>query len=180
MNETQAVASVTSYISDYAVLIKKMRLIRKLNRQQAALLFDFSFKNLERLENGRGMITTEKFKEFQDCYGFTDRELEDLRSGKIASPTYPNSNKKKITTEKRNNRRFCHRHISRDCKVLKEFRLLKNIDQYSASQLCGLGRNTIGFIENGRVHLTDYKIRKIVESYGFTMELYQQLPTTIS
>lgn len=175
MNETQAVASATPYISDYAVIIKKMRLIRKLNRKQASLLFDFSFKNLERLENGRGMITPEKFKEFQDRYNFSNREVDELRSGKIVPPADPKSSRKKITTEKRTDRRFCHRHVTRDCKVLKELRILKNIDQYSASQVCGLGRNTIGFIENGRVHLTDKKIRNIVESYGFTMEFFQQL-----
>ena len=42
------------FLSDFAVLLKKMRLLRKLTRQQAGLLFDFSFKNIERLENGRG------------------------------------------------------------------------------------------------------------------------------
>lgn len=175
MNDTQVAASAASYISDYAVLIKKMRLLRKLSRQQAGLLFNFSFKNLERLENGRGSITTEKFKVFQEKYGFSDREVEDLRTGKLSAPTDANSIRKKITTEKRSDRRFCHRQITRDCKVLKELRLQKNLDQYSASRLCGLGINTIGFIENGRIHLTDRKIRKIVESYGFTMEFYQQL-----
>ncbi|MFP5385283.1 MAG: hypothetical protein ACLGHN_04350, partial [Bacteriovoracia bacterium] len=120
MNQSQALSAQPTYISDYAVLIKKMRLLRRLNRQQASLLFDFSFKNLERLENGRGSITPEKFKEFQDKYGFTDREVEDLRTGKLAAPTDPNSIRKKITTEKRQNRRFCHRRVTRECKVLKE------------------------------------------------------------
>ncbi|NOT79963.1 MAG: hypothetical protein HOP07_13290 [Bacteriovoracaceae bacterium] len=31
------------YLSDFAVLLKKMRLLKKLTRQQAGLLFDFSF-----------------------------------------------------------------------------------------------------------------------------------------
>ncbi len=52
---------------------------------------------------------------------------------------------------------------------------MKNIDQYRASKLCGFGRNTIGFIENGRVTLTDKKIRHIVETYGYTIELFNQL-----
>ena len=37
-----------TFLSDYAVLIKKMRLLKNLTRQQAGLLFDFSFKNIER------------------------------------------------------------------------------------------------------------------------------------
>lgn len=72
MIETLGPDNGTQYISDYAVLITKMRLLRKLNRQQAGLLFDFSFKNIERLENGRGRITPEKFKEFQQKYDFSD------------------------------------------------------------------------------------------------------------
>jgi transcriptional regulator with XRE-family HTH domain len=163
------------YLSDYAVLIKKMRLLRRLNRQQAGLLFDFSFKYIEKLENGRGNISVERFKEFQDKYGFSDKEIEELRQGQIEAPTDANYIRKRITTEKRKDRRFCHRRVTRECKTLKELRLMKNIDQYRASKLCGFGRNTIGFIENGRVTLTDKKIRHIVETYGFTMELFNQL-----
>jgi len=165
-------------LSDYAVLIKKMRLLRRLNRQQAGLLFDFSFKNIERLENGRGPISTEKFKAFQDKYGFSDFEIEQLRSGKIQAPTDANSIRKRNLPNTRPDRRFCKRKITRECKVLKEMRLIKKIDQYEASKICGLGKNAIGFIENGRVILTDKKIRSIVMSYGFSMELFYQLLKT--
>lgn len=164
-----------AYLTDRAVLIKKMRLLKKLTRQQAGLLFDFSYKNIERLENGRGIISDEKLRLFQEKYGFSDLEIDDLQSGKMAASSDANSIRKKITTEKRSNRRFCHRRITRECKVLKEMRLMKNIDQYTASKMCGVGINTIGFIENGRVALTDKKIRAIVECYGLTMELFNQL-----
>lgn len=173
--ETIKENQIPQYLSDYAVLMKKMRLLKRLTRQQAGLLFDFSFKYIEKLENGRGSITVEKFKEFQQKYGFSDLQVEELRTGKLKAPTDANCIRKKITTERRKDRRFCHRRISRECKVLKELRLLKNIDQYSASRLCGFGVNTIGFIENGRVQLTDRKIRHIVETYGSTMELFNQL-----
>lgn len=83
------------YLSDFAVLLKKMRLLKKLTRQQAGLLFDFSYKNIERLENGRGAITVEKFKEFQEKYGYSDSEIEDLRSGKIQASTDANSIRRK-------------------------------------------------------------------------------------
>ncbi|MFA5582834.1 MAG: helix-turn-helix transcriptional regulator [Bacteriovoracaceae bacterium] len=157
-----------SYVTDYSVLLKQMRLKRRLNREQAGMILNLTYKYLEKLENGRGLITTEKFKEFQSKYKFKETELEDLRLGVKTERTL-------ITPKKRPNRRFCHRQITRECKVLKEMRLLKNIDQYSASKLCGHGRNTIGFIENGRVHLTQEKIRNIVETYGLTMELFNQL-----
>ncbi len=166
--------STQTYISDYAVLLKKMRLLKKLNRQQASLLFDFSFKYIEKLENGRGSISVERFKEFQKKYGFSDAELDELRSGKLKASIDVNCIRKRITTEARDDRRFCHRQITRECKVLKELRLRKKIDQCSASRMCGFNKNTIGFIENGRITLTDQKIRHIVETYGLTMELFNQ------
>ena len=38
--ETTNINPPQQYLSDYAVLIKKMRLLRKLTRQQASLLFE--------------------------------------------------------------------------------------------------------------------------------------------
>lgn len=176
MNALQIeIQSEQQFIYDFAVLIKKMRLLRRLTRQQAALLFDFSFKYIEKLENGRGEISVERFKDFQSKYGFSESEVDAIRNGTIEVSTNANSIRKKITTEKRKDRRFCHRRISRECKVLKELRIQKGLDQYSASTLCQLDKRAIGFIENGRVSLTDKKTRHIVEVYGFTMELFFQL-----
>lgn len=111
LNQTENTESL--YLSDYAVLIKKMRLLRRLNRQQASLIFDFSFKYIEKLENGRGNISVERFKEFQDRYGFSDKEIQELRQGQIEDPTDANCIRKRITTEKRKDRRFCHRRVTR-------------------------------------------------------------------
>lgn len=60
-----------AFVSDYAVLLKKMRLLRRLNRGQASLLLDFSFKNLERLENGRVTLTEKKILNIVLALGFT-------------------------------------------------------------------------------------------------------------
>ncbi len=164
-----------AFISEFAVLIKKMRLVRKMRRKQAAHFLPFDHKNLEKLENGRGNISTEQFKLIQSTYGFSDSDVEALRLGKYKAVEKAQEPKQRITTKNRKDRRFCHRKITRECKVLKEMRLLKNIDQYTASKDCNYGRNTVGFIENGRVTLTEKKIRHIVGTYGFTMELFQQL-----
>jgi len=175
--ETSIAQNKTSqaFISEFAVLIKKMRLVRKLRRKQAAHFLPFDHKNLEKLENGRGNISTEQFKLLQSTYGFSDSDVEALRLGKYKSIEEAQEPKQSITTKKRKDRRFCHRKITRECKVLKEMRMMKYIDQYTASKDCSFGRNTIGFIENGRVTLTEKKIRHVVETYGFTMELFQQL-----
>lgn len=165
----------TKVLPESAVLIKKMRLLKRLNRQQAALFFDFSYGLIEKLENGRGKISNERFLEFQRAYGFSDIEVQKLRSGKIEAPTDANCIRKKITTDKRLNKRFRQKLITRECKVLKEMRLMKNLSQTDASLICETDRRTIGFIENGRVTLDESRIREIVESYGYTMELFNQL-----
>ena len=162
-------------LPEAAVLIKKMRLLKRLNRQQAALLFDFSYGLIEKLENGRGKISNERFLEFQRAYGFSDIEVQKLRSGKMDAPTDANCIRKKITTDKRLNKRFRQKQITRECKVLKEMRLMKGFTQTEASLTCNTDRRTIGFIENGRVTLDERRIREVVESYGFTMELFNQL-----
>lgn len=167
--------SFQTYISDFAVIIKKMRMLKKLKRKQAAQFLPFDHKNLERLENGRGNISVDQFKLIQNTYGFTDTDVDCIRSGKYKAIEKIIEPKEKITTESRKDRRFCHRKITRECKVLKELRIQKGLDQYSASKDCKFGRNTIGFIENGRVTLTEKKIRHVVETYGFTMELFHQL-----
>lgn len=104
-----------------------MRLLKKLTRQQPGLLFEFSWKNIERLENGRGAITVEKCREFQEKYGYSDSQIEDLRSGKIQGSSNANSIRKNKTSHSRSDRRFCHRRVTRECKVLKEMRLLKKL-----------------------------------------------------
>jgi transcriptional regulator with XRE-family HTH domain len=164
-----------TYISDYAVLIKKMRLHRRLNRQQASLFFDFTFKNIEKLENGRGNISVELFKEFQAQYNFTDTQVEQMRLGEIKASDDANSIRRTFNVDKRKDRRFNHKKITKECKVLKELRLKSKLTQYEASKLCGLGINSIGFIENGRVTLTENKIRQILITYGENMELFNQL-----
>lgn len=175
-NTSKNIIETQNFISDYAILLKKMRLLKRLTRQQAAKLhFDFGFKTIEKLENGRGVISLEKFKEFQEKYGFSDNDVEAIRTGKIKVSSDANSIRKTITTEKRKDRRFCHRQVTRECKVLKELRTQKGLDQYSASELCKYDKRSIGFIENGRVALTDKKLRHIIETYGFTMEYFFQL-----
>jgi transcriptional regulator with XRE-family HTH domain len=131
INTSENIIEAVSFISDYAILIKKMRLLKRLTRQQAAeLSFGFSYKTIEKLENGRGIISLEKFKEFQQKYGFSDNDVEAIRTGKIQVTSDANSIRKKITTEKRKDRRFCHRQVTRECKVLKELRTQKGLDQY--------------------------------------------------
>ena len=66
------------YISEYAVLIKKMRIIRKLRRKQAAHFLPFDHKNIEKLENGRVTLTEKKIRHIVETYGFTMELFQQL------------------------------------------------------------------------------------------------------
>jgi len=82
--ETSIAQNTTSqaFISEFAVLIKKMRLVRKLRREQAPHFLPFDHKNLEELENGRGNISMDQFKMLHSTYGFSDSDADVLRLGK--------------------------------------------------------------------------------------------------
>jgi transcriptional regulator with XRE-family HTH domain len=156
------------------LVIKKMRLHRGLNRQEASRLFEFSDKLIERLENSRAPISPERLQLFIEKYQFSPCEFNDLVTGKLQVSHDANSIRKK-NTKKRPDKRFTHRYINRECKVLKELRLRLQIDQYSASERCGFNKNKIGFIENGRISLSENLINLILNSYGYSMELFYQL-----
>lgn len=51
-------------LNNNTVLLKKMRLLKKLSRKQAGILFNVSHKTIEKLENGRGNISEDKLMRF--------------------------------------------------------------------------------------------------------------------
>jgi len=161
-----------SLLSDNAVLLKKMRLLKKLSRKQAGMLFNVSFKTIEKLENGRGIIPNERLMTFAAAYGFNFSDLQIIKEGKMGErllssciPTDPKLRK----------RRFCKKMITKECKILRELRLSANISQYKAGKLCGYNLSTIGHIENGRIQLAKNKIEHIVKVYGFNMQKFENL-----
>lgn len=108
-----------TYTSKYAVLMKKMRNIRKPRRKQAAHFLPFDHKNIEKSGNGRGIIRVEEFQLFEATYGFSGPNVEGLRTGKFKARE-KELNSKQISTKDLEDRRVSHRRITRECKVLKE------------------------------------------------------------
>lgn len=158
-----------------ALLIKKMRLYKKLTRDEAAKLFPFGYKNIEKLENGRGKVTDDLLKQFQKGYELSDEVVHAIIINEIAVSEDANSIRLRNHDPRRKSKRFRQRIISRECAVLKELRLLRNLEQGQASTLCGFSKRKVGFIENGRISLTKNRVEHMVISYGFTMEYFNQL-----
>jgi transcriptional regulator with XRE-family HTH domain len=173
-------ATVSTVISDH-VAIKKMRMIRKLTRKESALIFSYSRSSIEKVENGRGKLTPERVRRFVEGYGFTQNQFMDLKLGRLGdvAPT-PIVAKKVRIIEHVEMRRSYKKIITKEVRTLAIFRKRKGVTQYEASRLCGWCSPTIGHIEQGRIELTEDRIKHIVAIYGRTMkEFYESIRSEI-
>ncbi|MCB0414243.1 MAG: helix-turn-helix transcriptional regulator, partial [Bdellovibrionales bacterium] len=71
------------------LIIKKMRLIRGMSRNEAALIFSYSRSSIERIENGRSQLTKDKIQKFVEGYGFKMQEFINLKLGKSSDTIVP-------------------------------------------------------------------------------------------
>lgn len=174
------IENVSDPISD-AVAIKKMRLLRKLKRKEAALIFSYSRSSIEKVENGRGKLTPDRVRRFVDGYGFTWNQFLDLKLGKQPQGIEVLVATKKIRIiEHVELRRSYQKIITKEVRTLRIFRRRKEITQQEASKLCGWCSPTIGHIEQGRIELTEDRIKHILNAYGFTLkEFYESVRSDI-
>jgi transcriptional regulator with XRE-family HTH domain len=75
---------------------------------------------------------------------------------------------------KNTDRRHYQKIITKEVRVLKNFRKMRNLSQDEASSLCGYSRATIGHIENGRIELNKERIGHISMCYGFTYSDFEK------
>lgn len=71
-------------------------------------------------------------------------------------------------------RRSYKKLITKEVRVLKILRQMKNLTQDQASAVCGYSRPSIGHIENGRIELDEDRIQHIVSSYGHTISEFHR------
>ena len=163
-----------------AVTLRKLREIKRLSRKEAGVLLGIGYKSIEKIENGRTNLKKSRIEQIIGTYGLTYKDFLLCREGKseqIKERLY-HKNKKILSREEKaliykKGRRFHKKIITKEVRVLKVLRILKNLSQYKASFVCGYHKNAIGHIENGRVELRKPKIVHIVQSYGFTMEDFE-------
>lgn len=149
--------------------LKKLRLDLKLTLVDAGKLVGLSSKGIGAIENGRVLLTKEKIEKIVTSYGLTFLDYSGAkkiieRSGlKTSRRAYVKS----VLTS--SDRRSYQKRVTKECRVLKCMRKMKNLSQDQASSLCGYSRPTIGHIENGRIELSNSRINHIVSSYHFQM-----------
>lgn len=152
------------------IAIKKMRMIRKMNRQDAAAIFSYSRSSIERVENGRAKLSPDRVRKFVDGYGFTWPQFMDIKLGRKVdqSEILPEPKKVRII-EHVDLRRSYKRIITKEVRAIRTFRRRKGISQEKGSELCGYFKTTISHLENGRIDLTEEKIKHIMKCYGFSL-----------
>ena len=159
-----------------ALALRKMREIRGLSRKEASTLLGIGHKAIEKIENGKPNLKRPRIAQIVEAYGLTHTDFllccegksEQIREKFCHKKARPLSQKEQALIYK-NGRRFHKKVITKEIRVLKFLRTLKDLSQYKASFICGYHKNAIGHIENGRVELSRTKIAHIVESDGFTM-----------
>jgi transcriptional regulator with XRE-family HTH domain len=177
--ETES-ASLPTVVSDH-VAMKKMRMIRRLTRNEAAVIFTYSRSSIEKIENGRGKLTPERVRKFVEGYGFTQNQFMDLKLGRLGDIAPVQVEAKKIRIiEHVEMRRSYKKIVTKEVRTLAIFRKRKGVTQYEASELCGWCKPTIGHIEQGRIELTEERIKHVVTAYGRTMkEFYEAVRSEI-
>ena len=135
------------------VTLRKLREIRGLNRKEVSVPLGIGHKTVEKFENGRTTLNKIRIEQTVRAYGLSYGDFLLCREGKSEQIKERFCHKRERVIDNRRNRRFLKKIITKEARVLKMLRNLKNLSQYKASFICGYDKSAIGHIENGRLRL---------------------------
>ena len=144
-----------------AKALKRARVMLALTRKEIGLRLNVSDRAVEKYESGRDLLSDQRLERITMALGITREEFNKVKKGKKIRTR---AREKKVISNF--DRRSYQRIITKECEVLRSLRRVKGISQYEASQLCGYSKATIGHIENGRIELSQSRIKHIVGAYG--------------
>ena len=154
----------------HAKALRRSRELLKVTRIELARRLTLSPKAIEKYESGRAIIDEGKLKSILKALDLNLQDFEKIRRGKGCG-----LKKKKKTVFTNQERRSYRRIITKEVRVLRILRQMKNLSQDQASSVCGYSRPCIGHVENGRITLDQDRIEHIVESYGHPMSEFDRL-----
>ena len=162
-------------ITDDTITIRKVRELRRYTRTQAGMLLSLSAKQIEAIENGRVQLTDARIDDFCAAYKLSRSQYEKVKTGKADAPdsTEKVAPAPKII-EHKSLRRSYKKIVNRKVRAISSLRQLAGLSQDNASFKCGYARCQFGQIENGRVELSEKRIRHIVSRLGFTMKDFER------
>ncbi len=153
-----------------AKALRRCREAMKVTRNEIAQRLKLSPQAIEKYESGRALIDEEKIEKYLSALDLSQTDFQKIKRGKGIT-----RNRKKKSVISNEHRRSYQKHITKEVRVLKVLRQMKNITQDQASAVCGYSRPSIGHIENGRIELSLDRIQHIVINYGFEMSEFKRL-----
>ncbi len=171
----QKVVKVQIQIPKDAIILRRMRIFRKITREDAARTLERSAKLIEKFENGRANISLEKKKQLVRRYRYTWEEYLEHFDGKKELPDLPPRSIFKSKAVPRVDGRKYQKQITKAARVIKILRKMRSWSQPLAAEKCGWSRSCIDHVENGRVDLTEDKITHILKSYGCSRSFFEEL-----
>tara|TARA_R110002072_G_scaffold276051_1_gene437274 strand:- start:2437 stop:3075 length:639 start_codon:yes stop_codon:yes gene_type:complete len=154
--------------------LKELRLELGMTQLRASEKLELGPKGLAAIENGRVALNRNRIEEIVNSYG-----LHYLDFIRVKKRIEKEQRKKKRpdtikSVLKNSDRRSYQKIVTKECKILRSMRRVKNISQDKASSLCGYSRATIGHIENGRIEISINRAKHIVKAYGYSFSDYEK------
>ncbi len=153
-----------------ALALRKMRIYRRITREDAGKAVGISIKSMERFENGRCTFTEKRKHQLLRKYRFSIKEYNDILNDITTLPDLPARSIYYPKIKKKTLRRKYKKIITKEIKVIRAMRKICGLSQSQAAKLCGYHRSVIDHIESGRIHLTQDRIKHMVSSYSKTMD----------
>lgn len=154
----------------HAKALKRAREMMKVTRIEMARKLNLSLEAIKKYEKGGAVIDERKIQNYLQALDLTNEDYQKIKKGKGIT-----RNRKQRTVFSNSQRRSYRRVITKEVRVLRILRQMKNLSQDQASSVCGYARPSIGHIENGRITLDQNRIAHIVESYGHPMSEFDRL-----
>ncbi len=162
-------------VSVEVLVLRRMRIFRKISREDAAKAIEASEKLIEKFENGRCTFEVDRLKQLLRRYRYNWSEYLDYLSDPKGLPDLPARSIFKSNSKPRSEGRKYQKEISKASRVLKILRNMRGWSQSLAASKCKWSRSCIDHLENGRVELTLEKIDHVLKSYDCDRTLFQEL-----
>ena len=161
-------------ISNDASFLKQLRLALNLNRTEASNILGMSVSTIKRYETGISEITTDKLDYFLKCYCVSRIEYMSFKAGKEVSFSKEKLTPKVKVIENNLLRRSYKKIITEEVRAITHLRTIKGLNQQELTTKCGWSRTAISHIENGRIELTEEKLKHILKALEVTLKKFKQ------
>lgn len=176
-SENQNTTNIKQHCNKYhpsidATFLKKLRLSMGLNRSQAAIILSTSVSSIKRYETGALKLSTQKLCSFLERYGVTIAEFNLFKVGALEKFKFDRAITKPDIIRNKTMRRSYQRIITQEIQILIHLRQSLGVSKSDLCKKCGWDKSSIGHIENGRITLTESKLKHILKALKVTKSTF--------